>query len=186
MDVSSYSKVENSGLIIVGLFISLVGFFVFGAGLTLLWLGAISVGILLILTGVVVVLTSQVFSYSEGRNTKHRFKEKDMPKDTGSRFRADDFTSATDTSKAWRSVSQEASQEQTHNRAEIGDEGGLSLTVEATTYEFFDKSSISSLSDVESQYKELVKKHHPDTKTGTVETFKQLQNEYKQIKKEYN
>lgn len=109
-----------------------------------------------------------------------------MSKDTGSQFRADDFTSATDTSKAWRSVSQEASQEQTHNRAEIGDEEGLSLTLEEPTYEFFDTSRITSLSDVESQYKELVKKYHPDTETGTVETFKQLQNEYKQIKKEYN
>jgi len=180
--VRGYSVVTNAGLILGGVALSLLGIFLVLLGAITDFLTMILMGSLVILIGIFVA--SQISSYSSnGVNNPNEFAENIMSGNTVGRFKTNDFTSATDTSKAWRTASQTAHTSRETNNTNSNRQ---TVTVKTGSYDFFDISEIDSKSDIEEQYRVLVKKHHPDAENGTTKSFKELQEEYKKLTQTYS
>ena len=170
----------NAGLIISGVALSLLGMFLVLLGAVTEFLTIILMGSLVVLIGIFVATLSQISSYSTGINNPNEFTEEIMSGNDVGRFKTTDFNSATDTSRAWRTTSQTA-----HTSRETNNTKTQKSTLRADSYRFFDVSKISSESDIDEQYRVLVKKYHPDAENGTTQSFKELQDEYKELRQNY-
>ena len=180
MYVREYSVMTNAGLILSGLALSLLGLFLILLGTVTEFLTIILMGSLVVLIGIFVATLSQISSYSTGVNNPNEFTEKIMSGNDVGRFKTTDFNSATDTSRAWRTASQTS-----HTSRGANNTKAQKSTLEADSYKFFDISKIDSESDIDEQYRVLVKEHHPDSEEGTTQSFKELQDEYKELKQNY-